>query len=672
MQKISRRNFLGASALVLCIPSAAFSNERQAEIKLRFAALSDVHFDRSHTETSPERVRLASALRFMNQYCAGQEYDKFDALVVAGDFSNHGVIEEIGPFRKTLDECLDPTTKRVLCMGNHEYYGGSRELWEKTFETSANARQEINGFQFITVSPEKGTCNEHDYDYLREWLETEIQAAIAVDPSKPVFVVQHYHVFRTVFGSYDLPGDFHAGVKDFADILAKYPQVVHISGHSHYPSVEPRSAWQGGFTAFGTGSLSYFALPLYERERNFQLPANVNHRLAGTFLVFEVYEDSTIHVRLYDLVSNAFLDREYLVVDPLNVEKYVYTDRRYDAATAPQWADGADVNVLELAPRGAALAFSQAQDDACLISYRIRLEKRVGDGWEEVKNDYVWSDFFMRERLEKLEFDLRGLEPATEYRVGIFGCGAFQKETTEPITTTFRTLDGPEADHDAPAPAADLLDVRFSAEQGVLLTPPVSERRAGKCVSNPPSIIPGEGGAPAIASFNGVDQSCLVPFSPFMPDVTAVSLGVRFRLDLPRQPKKDTIAIFGSTESGGLGFEYYPTRASLLARVWLDNKYETLEVKYDPAELPKEAFTTAFLVWDGKTFLFYLDGREVGRKETTGKFRFTESNDAKAFCVGGDVCPGFQTRWFFPGEIESAGVYSWALSPRQVENLSNR
>ncbi|MBP5620604.1 MAG: metallophosphoesterase, partial [Thermoguttaceae bacterium] len=328
-----------------------------------------------------------------------------------------------------MDDALAPSTRRILAMGNHEYYGGSRQLWEQTFETKANRRQEVNGYQFITVSPEKGTCDENDYVYLREWLEEKIQEAIAADPTKPVFVVQHYHVFETVYGSASKPGDFHAGVKDFADILERYPQVIHISGHSHIPSYDPRAIWQGKFTAIGTGSMSYFALSLYERGGNFQLGNNVAYQQAGTFLVFDVYKDNTIRIRLYDVISDSFLDREYLLVDPTNVEKYVYTNKRFDAAKPPVWKENASSEIVELAPSGATIRFSQAKDEFCVVSYRIAVEKEVEGQWTPYRTHNVWSDYFLKNQVEKIDYDALNLEPGARYRLNVFGVGAFQKET---------------------------------------------------------------------------------------------------------------------------------------------------------------------------------------------------------------------------------------------------
>ena len=665
-KKLDRRTFLGASALILCLPSRLIANEVASDVVLRFVALSDVHYDRAHKDDAAEHVRFAAALKFMNEFCVKQKYDKFDALVVAGDFTNHGVPEELIPFKKTMDDNLKDSTKRVLCMGNHEYYGGNRKLWEKTFETAANRRQEINGFQFITVSPEKGTCKENDYVYARKWLEQEIKDAIAADPTKPVFVVQHYHVYHTVFGSYDLPGDFHAGVKDLTDILEKFPQVVHISGHSHYPSVEPRSIWQGKFTAIGTGSMSYFALPLYETQRGFGLPENADHREAGTCLLFEVYRDATIRVRLYDTISSSFLDREYLIADPLNVEKYVYTDKRYDFAKAPVWNQNPQIETLELAPNGISFRFSQASDESCLLYYRAVVETKEGAEWKEQKVAFLWSDFFMKNRQKTLDYSVVGIPAGSECRLKIYGGGAFQRETEEPLVLEFKTPQLTDEDKNSARPQGDVLDVSFDPDQqSIVVVPNGSQRPRFKALYKAPKVFVDAETEKAYADFNGVDESFQAPFSPLRTNIAEVSLSVTFKLDLAKKQNADPISIFGSTESGGLSFEYLAADKKLVARIWLDSKYQTLDIPFESDEI-----TTACMTWNQKDFVVYLNGKQVAAAALKGAFRFTQNPAAQAFCLGGDVCPGYTTRWFFPGRVYSARIYSWALSPQQVQNLS--
>ncbi|MBQ9874914.1 MAG: metallophosphoesterase [Thermoguttaceae bacterium] len=662
---LNRRTFLSASALALCVPSRLVADENPDELALRFVAVSDVHFDKSHNDESAERVRLVKTLKKAKVFCFLQPCDRFDAFLVAGDFSNHGVPEELNPFKKILDENLAPSVRRVLAMGNHEYYGGNRKLWEETFQTRANRRQEINGYQFITISPEKGTCDENDYVYLREWLDENLEKAVQADPTKPVFVVQHYCVRDAVYGSQDKPGDFHAGVSDLADILAKYPQIVHISGHSHIPSVDPRAIWQGPFACYGTGSLSYFALGLYERERDFQL-GDVPFREAGTFSIFDVYKDNTIRIRLYDVISDSLLDREYLLVDPLDLNKRVHTDARFNAASAPTWSPSASVEVLEIRASAASLRFSQAKDEFCVVSYRVVVEKETDDGWKEVATRYFWSDYFMKNPADSIRATLRELESSAKFRAKIYATGAFQKETAEPLVVEFETL-APvdEAARSNPNPRGNFLDVLFDPEKGPIdvsgSRPAVEFKKIGA-----PQIVdlPDMGVA---ASFNGVDQTFIAPFSEAREcDFgNEISIFVNFKLDLSLKKDSELISIFGSTESGGLGFEYYVGQKSLKVRYWVDSDYRFLEVPFDSQEPTKAAFT-----FDGERARLYLDGKLAAEAEAKGKFRFTKNAAARAFCVGGDVNPGLTSRFFFPGRIANARVYTWALTPEQVANVS--
>ena len=629
--------------------------------------MSDVHFDRSHADASAERVRLGKAIRFMNEFSQAQPYKGFDALVVAGDLSNHGVPEELVPFKKILDDNLRPSTKRVLCMGNHEHYGGNRELWQQIFETNANRRQEINGYQFIAISPEKGTCRDDDYSYLREWLAENLAAAASADPEKPIFVVQHYHVRDTVYGSWNKPGDFPAGTKDLTEILKKYPQVVHISGHSHVPSYDPRAVWQGGFTCFGTGSLSYFALLTFERERNFQFCSDSPYRRAGTFLIFEVYQDAAIRVRLYDLESDSFLDREYLVLDPKNVDKYVYTDKRFEEATAPRWPDGASAEILETSPTAATLQFSQAVDDFCVVSYRVVVEAERDGKWSEIQTRFVWSDYYMKKPADKLRLDLLELPSENRLRASVFATGAFQKETLEPIRVEFATPSpASDVDRSDPNPRGDFLDVLFDPEKGPINANPKIENPLEIVAVGNPKIVddPSLG---SVASLNGVDQCYFAPFSGIRSGNIGneISLFLRFRLDLSKKKDQETISLFGSTESGGLGFEYYPKSKQLASRCWVDDKYSDLAVDFD-----SDQETVAVFTYDGKETRLYLDGNLVASAKAEGKFRFTQHASARAFCIGADVCPDRKARWFFPGEIAGARVYAWALSPEQVANVS--
>ncbi|MBQ6828291.1 MAG: metallophosphoesterase, partial [Thermoguttaceae bacterium] len=178
LSTFSRRSFLGGAAAAvgtLCLPSRllakyeAAADAAENDVVLRFAAMSDIHFKKDPKVR--EVARFKRSLEFMYEYSAKQKYPNFDLLLVAGDISDHGIIEEIGTFKKCLDEGLKPETKLSICMGNHEFWGGSKPLWEKTFGVSANSVCEVKGFQFIALSPEKGTMRDGDYLYALDWFE---------------------------------------------------------------------------------------------------------------------------------------------------------------------------------------------------------------------------------------------------------------------------------------------------------------------------------------------------------------------------------------------------------------------------------------------------------------------------------------------------------------------
>ena len=440
---VSRRNFLKSALTAICLPAglaAKVKAESNKNVVLRFAAMSDVHFNKAHTPEAPQRIRLAKAIQMMNSYSPQQAYPAFDALVVAGDFSDHGVAEELYPFRDILDREMKPETTRVLCMGNHEYYGGNREFFEETFGTKANNHYVINGFHFITIAPEKGTCDEDDYIYIRDWFAEELKKAHDADPNRLIFVVQHYNVYNTIWGSADYPDEFHAGVKDLLGVIDQYPQVVHISGHSHAPSFHPRSMWQGTFNAVGTGSMSYFGY-YPEGRGGTGLPVGVDNTQAGTFLVFEVYDDQSILIKLYDTISDSFLDREYLLIDPRDPETYTYTYKRFDAAAAPVWPEGAKLEVVEITADSAAVSIPAALDDYCVTSYAVTLEKENSAKGEAPRVVRVFSDFFMKNRAERLKVVIDQLAAGTTYRVSVTGMNAFKKDTLA-LTTDFSTNEG--------------------------------------------------------------------------------------------------------------------------------------------------------------------------------------------------------------------------------------
>ncbi len=445
----------------------AKAEENGNDVVLRCCVMSDVHFN-GNVEAK-EVVRFRRALKFMYEYSAAQPYDKFDALVVVGDMSNHGNEAELTLFKKEMDAAVKPGTDTFLCMGNHEFYGGNQEYWQSVFGVEPNRRYERNGYRFVAISPQKGTMADGDYLYKVDWLKSELDDATKADPEKPVFVFQHYPVSPTVYGG---RGYDDWGAEDLFETLQHYPKVVNFSGHTHYPINNPRCAWQGCFTAFGTGTLSYLC---HGHEGRRFSEAQYDDPAYGQFYVMEVRRDNSVTLKPYDLATDSFFDLVYFVPKAGDADNYSYTDRRYYESQKPIWRDKEikyDVNDAAVA-----LEIKQAYSKDVVVGYRVELEKQDAktQKWEADDVMYVWSRYHLRNMPETMRFDFDTLEPKSNYRGKIFAYNAFMLESEEPLEIAFTTPADPgqPEDCDAPKPRANFYDLSVVA--GALVNAPSAE-----------------------------------------------------------------------------------------------------------------------------------------------------------------------------------------------------
>ena len=398
----SRRDFIkfgaAATASSLFVPRdlfAAYEKEAEAvgnDVVLRCCIMSDVHFDGNPKAKEVERFRRA--IDFTYRYSADQPYKNFDALLVVGDMSNHGIESELTLFKKEMDAAIKPGTDTFLCMGNHEFYGGNQAYWQSVFGVEPNRRYERNGFRFIAISPEKGTMKDGDYLYMVDFLDRELADAYKADPEKPIFVFQHYPVSPTVYGG---RGFDDWGAEDFFDTLQKYPTVVNFSGHTHYPINDPRCAWQGCFSAFGTGTLSYVCHGC-EGPGRFQMYLPEDSRYAQ-FYIMEVRRDNSVTILPYDLVTNSFFDIVYRVAKPGAVDSYDYTDKRYFNSQKPTWREGTTVKASCVDAYAGTVEFRQATCPDVVLGYRVDLREfdEKKNEWSEYGSRYFWSDYFLKD-----------------------------------------------------------------------------------------------------------------------------------------------------------------------------------------------------------------------------------------------------------------------------------
>ncbi|MCQ2484184.1 MAG: metallophosphoesterase [Clostridia bacterium] len=278
---------------------------------IRFMVASDTHVG-SAGDILCMRVNKALKLSYAIAE-ADKEYNNLDAVVFCGDVTDNGRRDQFCGFQSTINSALrDGTQYIALLAKSHDgstLDKGSLEYFKSISGLENDIHTVINGYHFITLSASK-TPGEHYSEYQREWLKAQLDAAVKDDPSKPIFVAHHEHVEDTVYGSRDVDG---WGIDYFRDIFNQYPQIVHFSGHSHYPVNDPRSIWQGEFTAVGTGAIKYLEFTV-DSERKIH-PSG--YKQESEFWIVEVDANNRIRLRAYDLMEQKMLT-EYIIDGPLS------------------------------------------------------------------------------------------------------------------------------------------------------------------------------------------------------------------------------------------------------------------------------------------------------------------------------------------------------------------
>lgn len=302
----------------------------------RFVVTSDSHIT---TIGDFQSTRLEKMIKMGYEIAENdEEYNRLDAVLVAGDITDMGTKIAFGSIKAATKPVIKGDTQFLATVStSHDDRTLGKEslaLYEEIMGQETDFHRVINGFHFIGVSASKNE-GEHYGDHQKEWLREQLDAAVADDPSKPVFVIQHEHISNTVYGSSDFEG---WGMPDFADILKDYPQVIDFSGHSHYPINDPRSIWQGEYTAFGTGGLYYAEITVDDVKTVHPK----NYRLVSTFWVVEIDADNRIRLRAVDLGAEEYLC-EYILESPF--DRSYTPEKQTERSQAPAFADGASIKV---------------------------------------------------------------------------------------------------------------------------------------------------------------------------------------------------------------------------------------------------------------------------------------------------------------------------------------
>ena len=392
---------------------------------LRFIAASDTHVE---TWLDIESRRIQKMLRL--GYAAADAdpaYGALDAVLIAGDLTDDGRKDQFNAFAAALRSGLRAET-RFLGVTAKSHDGntmGRREVHDYYTAVTGNTpdfHTVINGFHFIGLSASDNDDEHYDAAQI-SWLREQLEAATAEDPLKPVFVAHHEHVRNTVYGS----GDFEGwGVTYFTDVLNDFPQVVDFSGHSHYPLNDPRSVWQGAFTAVGTGAVYYTELTV-DNDRTIHPDG---YRQVSTCWLVEADENNRIRLRGLDIEAQEILC-EYVLENPADPANRAYTqERRAAASKAPVFAQDAAVKVTRIAGRyDCTVPAASAVDGMPVVLYRVCAYDAEGN---PAASAYTIPEYYTAGKKPTVKLRLEGLKKGT-YEIRVTAETAYGVDS-EPLT----------------------------------------------------------------------------------------------------------------------------------------------------------------------------------------------------------------------------------------------
>ena len=383
---------------------------------VRFAVCSDVHLNGDPDQAAA--LRLGWLFDDVYAYAEGETYTGLDAVLVVGDFATNGKPEEYELYNEIVDSHIKDGTEMLEVLGNHEFIhyrdedaSVAYDVYKEYVYPEVDRHDVIGGYHFIGVSYDE---DGKTFTKKMSWLREQLNAAVKDDPDKPIFVYQHPHPFSTVYGSVNWSD------LDVRLVLDNYPQVVDFSGHSHYASSDPRSIWQGSFTAVGTGSLSAYMSNLNYVDGDEDAPGE-----SGGFWIVEEDADGNVRLQLYDISKRCFFDNiDYYLTDLGNTANRPYTwDTRIKLDSPPEFPEGAEAHIEWDSDGNAVLCFPDAVGYYEAENYKIS----VSDGsLIPIWTDTVVSDY-VRAGLTGVRVNIGKLDPGT-YTVQITACSPYERE----------------------------------------------------------------------------------------------------------------------------------------------------------------------------------------------------------------------------------------------------
>lgn len=390
---------------------------------VRFVVFSDNHCGTDDNDYDGRRVK-ALVEKCFEMY--GD--DGIDLFVNCGDFSETGTDGQTENYIKNFYNVIDGRAQTLVILGNHDLkqtYGARDYFYEKYGIETGEQSINIKGFQFIGVPSYTKSAIQLFPTKTVSWASQEVKKAEESSENLPVFTFQHPHNIGTVYGSTIW------GSLCLNRAWIGHSRVVSFSGHSHFPISDPRSVWQGTYTAVGAG-----AMARYELDKDLiwgQHPDGYTN--AAEFWIVEADNDGSVKMNAYDLNTCTFF-RTCYIENVNDKSTFTYTYKNMEKLDSePVFADGAKADYTVNENGEYLLTFDKADAAFVVQNYKIQVYNKSGI---LLRSKTYVSDYFLQGTPDTMTVNLGELniDKGEKFTVKIIAASAYGK-MSESIKFTF-------------------------------------------------------------------------------------------------------------------------------------------------------------------------------------------------------------------------------------------
>ncbi|MCI2257078.1 metallophosphoesterase [Domibacillus sp. PGB-M46] len=394
---------------------------------LVFPVISDVHIKDNGTD---DLEKFQNAFNQLNEQAPKQ-----DSFAIVGDLTESGTLEQYDRFLSIYNGNKQSEAVSLSAIGNHDYWNGlsfndaQKRFLAQTGMESIYSHKVIKGYHFIILAPEDDLTEGYYSKQQITWLGEQLKKAAEDEPQKPIFVLMHHPMKNTVFGS---EWGTEANGQLMYDTLKKYPQVIHFSGHTHYPLDDPRTIDQKDFTTVGTSSVNY----MWTEAGYLQGELPPGNEKISQGLIVEAHKNKVV-IKRRDFHNNDWTGEPWVIKLPIKNNKFDYTNSRDQIK--PSFNQKDTITLIEEKSTAGSLEikFDQAHDNLLLHSYKVvATEKETGKTVSEFK---AFSDYYVDPVPKTMTLPVQGLKPDTTYVIKVTAIDAFGNESKNFLTVEGKT-----------------------------------------------------------------------------------------------------------------------------------------------------------------------------------------------------------------------------------------